>query len=581
MKAIPGIGRLWLEWWLIALVSTALALFLVADRAPAEFNNLIYDSLLRLMERQPAPGPLIVASDNRSMREIGPRPSSRDDQALGQAAAESNVVPVPLMRDVAGRQIRPVEGMSLAVISLLFLWILLIGFRLLRPRENLLLLAFLLAMLPIVAAILLWFGLWLPPAVAMIAIVLAYPLWSWRRLSAISTSMTGELEQFQAEPDLLPRRQYPPWKAKDAAERQSLLFHVAMERMRDMQRFASDRLLQLPDATLVTDREGKVLSMNVEAGRLMEALGATPADRENLQDLLALLHRADDRRADGEFSALPLETEERIAANDGEIISADGRYFDLRIVPQLAMDESLVGWVVRMVDITEARILQRQREQILELLSHDMRAPQASIIAMLDNAAPGQIAGDTARRIEAYARRTLTLADDFVQFMRAEAPNYIMEELILTDLLMDAADELWPQSSARKIAVDVHGPDELLIRGERSLLTRTFINLLGNAIKYSPEESRITCHLSRGTEEKTGLAICTIADKGIGIAPSHLEHLSERFHHAPSLADRRIDNVGLGLVFAHAVISRHGGTIRCESIVGKGSTFTIELPVAP
>src|SRR3546814_3238295 len=121
-----------------------------------------------------------------------------------------------------------------------------------------------------------------------------------------------------------------------------------------------------------------------------------------------------------------------------------------------------------------------------------MRSPQASILAVLDTAPPEKIAPEEANHIRHYAQRTLTLADGFVQLARAEMLDYVVEEVDLGDMLMDAVDDLWPQLAAKRISIETIGEDDrLIVRGERSLLTRALTNVIGNAIKFSDEDTQI------------------------------------------------------------------------------------------
>jgi len=764
MAERPGSGRLRFEWWLVALISSGLLALMVVDRTASRLDNLIYDSFLRLAEHAPAPDVMIVAIDNRSLREVGPWPWPRDrharliemlgqarptaigydvlfvepgpaaaDASLGRAMAVARPVFVPLLLEVPGRNgasfdaiepidpvrraaagighvnlsfdrdglvrriylvqgegrrqwpqlaelmrrqagrgsglpamepappssdgtlvarhpvmfayagppghfptvsaaavlrgevppeflhnrlilvgatadglgdqypvplgsrnsgvmsgveihanlldammtghlIRVISPAAVLAVSLLPLWALLLAFRRLRPRQNILLLVALLALIPIGSAALLRAGLWFPPAAVLLTLALVYPLWGWRRLEAVSGYMTDELERFRAEPDVLPGEPADS-DGGDLVARQAMLLHDAIGRMRDMRRFVFDRLRQLPDATLVADRGGHVLLANARAEELFESLGIPVGERGELGSLLGRLRYAGAHPA-GPHPVLPGAGAAEADAG-GEVVAEGGRSFDLRLAPQRSAEGVLVGWIVRVVDISEAKALQRQRERVLQLLTHDMRSPQASILAILDTAGPGGLDAAMARRIEGYAQRTLGLADDFVQLARAEALDYVFEEVALADLLIDAADDLWPQSSARGVVVEVDAPDEpLLVMGERSLLTRALINLIGNAIKYGGDGKSVRCSL----EARAGFVACLIRDQGPGIAPEQIAHLFEPFRRGAAGEGRRIDGVGLGLAFVQTVVTRHQGRIRCESAPGRGTCFTVELP---
>ena len=233
------------------------------------------------------------------------------------------------------------------------------------------------------------------------------------------------------------------------------------------------------------------------------------------------------------------------------------------------------GAVGRMRQLRAAvRAAGEQRERMLALLTHDMRSPQASILALLRSAAPGQAAPGLARQIAALAGRTLTLADNFVLLARAQAETYDLQEVSLSSLLVEAVDELWPQSSARGVAIETIGvEDELLVTGDRSLLTRALINLIDNAVKYSPDGGTVTCALAA----ESGMAVCTIADRGRGMTAEDLARIYQPFQRA---GDHGARGAGLGLALVRAVVERHGGRVDHASAPGEGTMVTLALPLA-
>jgi signal transduction histidine kinase len=208
-----------------------------------------------------------------------------------------------------------------------------------------------------------------------------------------------------------------------------------------------------------------------------------------------------------------------------------------------------------------------------------MRAPQASIIALLDHNDPGDWGPETAQRIKTYARRTLKLADDFVHLSRAQILQYELATLNIVDIAYDAIDALWPQARLRQISLDVTiEDDEILIRGEHSLLMRALINLLDNAVKFSTDSSVVRFAMSRTLREQREFVVCSVIDTGVGIPPEKMATLFSRFASARPNPTGGVGGVGLGLAFVKTVVTRHGGTIHCDSQEGKGTTFRIELP---
>src|SRR5690606_27346495 len=176
--------------------------------------------------------------------------------------------------------------------------------------------------------------------------------------------------------------------------------------------------------------------------------------------------------------------------------SVDRRHFDIQMAPRQDRDGARPGWIMRIRDDTEIWLARERREDMLRFLSHDMRAPQASILALLATADPDEISSELSQHISDQAHRTLGLAENFVQLARAETLTIRMELHDLAESLIEAVDTVWPQAQIHRIRIETEGEqDEWLIRGDRGLLTRALINLLDNAIKYSPEGSLIHCRL--------------------------------------------------------------------------------------
>lgn len=449
------------------------------------------------------------------------------------------------------------------------IFVLLIGFLFLSPRLNLLLGLVLIGLtFATSATMLLHFGIWLPLTARLIGLLLVYPLWAWRRLQAASIYMTRELKRLDAEPDALPGRELVRAKRRfphEMIEQQTQMLHNAIVRVRDLRRFFADSVQGLPDPTLILDQEGTVVLANRQAEALFAALLA--GDRmPTLAELLDFL-----------------SPEATVPAGDAdrEIKTQDGRIFVFRLVALLGAEGEQLGSIARLTDITTIRLATRQREEALELLTHDMRSPQASILALLEQ--KGEDDAVVKERIAGYARRTLELAENFVQFARAEARNFSEELLDLSSLLMDAIDDQWVLASKANIKIVSTGEEEEhLIKGDRSLLTRALVNVIGNALKYSEGGTKVTCALSIEPREPGGepMVLCKITDQGRGIPADQLDTLFERYQRLASAGRRDAGGAGLGLSFVRTVITRHGGHIEATSPPGEGATFWIWLPKA-
>jgi signal transduction histidine kinase len=145
---------------------------------------------------------------------------------------------------------------------------------------------------------------------------------------------------------------------------------------------------------------------------------------------------------------------------------------------------------------------------------------------------------------------------------------------------VEAIDEVWPQSVQRKIRIEqVGGDTPLMVLGDRGVLARALVNLLGNAVKYSPPGSTITVTLSEQASPSGPVVSAAIADQGPGLSREEAASAFRAFQRferpGQTLAG---GGVGLGLAFVQAAIARHGGEVSCRSEPGVGAEFTVRLP---
>ncbi|ALK30319.1 CHASE2 domain-containing protein [Burkholderia plantarii] len=498
---------------------------------------------------------------------------------------------------LTGRAISPVSRGWLFLASLPPLAALLAGILLLSPRRALLL-ALSVAVLSVAgsAALLSGARLWLTPAPAILGLIVAYPTWNWRRLEMTLAYLRAELERLAAEPHLLPEAPRASGARAefggDVLERQMNLMAQAAQRVQDMKRFVWDSLDSMPEPIFVTDVAGVVLIVNHAARHYCARLRVASPEGRPLQAALGELafvktvacpEREPDLRAAWPAALDPTRGESpALLASGLEVRDTDGLDHLLRYAPCTNAEGHAIGWIAGLVDVTALHAAERQREEALHLLSHDMRSPQASILALVRTErqrhdAPPPAQRELLDRIERHAQRALTLADEFVQLARAESQTYRIDTVNVADLLIDASDEVWPQAQAKRIRIDTApGEAPCWIGADRSLMTRALVNLLNNAIKYSPADTLIRCTLALA--EAPPRVTCTIRDQGYGIAPEHQRHLFERFRRFHGSERPEIAGAGLGMVFVKTVVTRHGGSIAVDSAPGVGTAISITLP---
>ena len=471
----------------------------------------------------------------------------------------------------------------------------LLSYFLLTPRLALLLTALLIVLTAAISYVLVGHGLWIAPSAALIGLTLAYPLWSWCRLEAAISYLGQEFMLLDREPHLLPESasrddNYP--QGQDVLEQRINAMRNAARRVRDLRQFISDNLDSLPDATLITDSGGHVLVVNQVAKDYFKGSQITHITGAFIPALLATIGPPPsfDTAANHAFNWQDLLDQQHLSLLTDGVPVQDQRGRDLLIksAPCHSARQILTGWIVSIIDITGIRAAERSRDETLRFLSHDMRAPQASILALLElQSAPASALPQPEffSRIEQASRKTLGLADNFVQLARAESETYRLEEVDFQDVVFDASDEMWTLANSKQISLVTDIADgEFLTRIDRSLMARALCNLISNAINYSPAGTCITCTLSsRKTDgDQTPAAIvCEIRDQGYGISPQNQAKLFQRFQRISIPEQTKTEGVGLGLVFVKTVIERHFGSITLNSTVGDGTTFTIILPGFP
>ncbi|MFC5476467.1 CHASE2 domain-containing protein [Paraherbaspirillum soli] len=475
-----------------------------------------------------------------------------------------------------------------ALFSMLPVLLALIAYLLWAPRISLLITAALMALTMVASYFLLTLGIWVAPTAALIALAIAPPLWSWIRLESAISYLGQEFVRLDQEPHLLPEpnTNRTAQGAGDLLEQRINAMQAAVRRVRDLRQFISDSLHSLPDATLVTTTDGRVLVANQFARDYFAAIGIGRVDGAMLPDLLAgmSLPPASKPAAGHTFSWSDLIDLQHASAfaNGVPVQDRQGRDLLIKSGPCHSARQALTGWIVSIVDITSIRAAERSRDQTLRFLSHDMRAPQASILALLElqtDPASALPQKEFFSRLEQAARKTLGLADNFVQLARAESAEYRLEEVDFQDVLHDAVDAMWTLAHNKKIAltteIDGH---EFLANVDRSLMARALCNLISNAINYSPAETRIRCSLRLEYAGLLPQLVCSIADQGFGIAAQDQDRLFQRFQRVSAPGQPYSDGTGLGLVFVKTVVERHFGEITLASTVGQGTTFSVTLP---
>lgn len=223
-----------------------------------------------------------------------------------------------------------------------------------------------------------------------------------------------------------------------------------------------------------------------------------------------------------------------------------------------------------------------EMKQFSAALAHELRTPLAALrgeteYALLHARSPDEYRrclGSQLEELDTLAR----LINQLLTLARAEAGEIPLarEPVDLGALGATVVEQLEPVAQAADVELACEASNEVVVNGDAGWLKRLLLNLIDNAIKFTPAHGRICVRVSRDN----AAARLDVRDTGVGIAPDALPHLFERFYRVDPARSRRTDGAGLGLALAKWIADRHGATIAVTSRPGEGSTFTVRLPLA-
>lgn len=563
--------------------------------APGTFPMVSYSDVLfgRIPESYFDNKYVLVGSWATGMGDRFPTPVSSD--------TVDNMSGVEILANVlqSARQnnwiVSPHRGVR-GLVSLLPVLLVLIAIRKLSPRRVLVATIVALILVLTGALLLLYFAnYWITPVAAMAGIALTYPIWSWRTQEMALSQMSREMNELN--------REYPLLRAEMALAEAPQKFHLslneritelrfALNRVRSLRQFISDSFNAIPDPAVVFDARHQLTLWTSSAQRYMASLGdqtltegldiqtflnAIIPDPVVCRELVAAIDYPERAlsglNADAYSGAAGIHYEEGFEVRDRA-----GNDLLLKSMPTFTSSHRRSGYILNLIDISALRQAERRRDETLRFISHDMRAPQNSILALIDlqkDPSRALPADELLQRVTQLSGRTIDLVEDFVQFTRAEKATIEFVPLNLSDLLQDAINEFWIVSHSRNITIESDiDPLIAFIKGDQSLLMRCFSNLLDNAFKYSLDNTSITCRLtSAGSFWEV-----SIRDEGRGMSATDVDQLFTPFTRVGSGGQDDPGGLGLGLVFVKTVVTRHHGDIRVQSAPGKGAEFIIRLP---
>lgn len=229
-------------------------------------------------------------------------------------------------------------------------------------------------------------------------------------------------------------------------------------------------------------------------------------------------------------------------------------------------------------DISELKEFEQIKKDFVANVSHELRTPLTAIKGFAETMAP-DMKGDNKKYLDIIKRHTerlINIVQDLLVISRHESGAEVLpgEKADLKQVIGNVAAIFEQKAGEKGLALVVAAPGEVAVKGDAFKLEQALINLVDNAIKYT-EKGSVTIALTK----KENRAVITVQDTGSGIPAEHLSRVFERFYVVDKSRSRKLGGTGLGLAIVKRIVELHSGTIRVESEEGRGTVFTIELPL--
>jgi PAS domain S-box-containing protein len=238
-----------------------------------------------------------------------------------------------------------------------------------------------------------------------------------------------------------------------------------------------------------------------------------------------------------------------------------------------------VYWEGFLDDITARKETEQLKSDFVAFVTHQLRTPLSGIRWMLELAQQSDLSPETASYLDdahASARRLIDLVNDLLDVARLEAGRIVTEAkpIDLAAITTELLDDVGPLAAAKRLAIERRSSTTRAVLGDPQLIRQALMNLLSNALKYTPEGGRVViCSSAEGDE-----VLWSVQDTGIGVPPAAQRRLFEKFYRADNAQVIDTEGTGLGLYLVRLIAERCGGSVGCESIENGGSTFTLRLP---
>lgn len=373
--------------------------------------------------------------------------------------------------------------------------------------------------------------------------------------------------------------------------RQSEKDHLALQNAERIQRTI---LNSAAYSMLSTDTTGVIQTVNAAAEKWLGYTDAELAgsnvtivhDAQELRSRGDQLTRAMGMPVPGDYQALVTKARYGVADEfECTYLRKDGTRFPvlLAVTALRSGANDLSGYLMIAADLSERQAIRKMMDEFVSIVSHELRTPLTSIkgaLGLLAGGVTGVLppkAAEMANIAQGNVERLSRLVNDILDLQRIESGRITMDKrpCNIADLVKESAESVHLVAEAEGVTI-LTSCCEASVQADRERIVQAFVNLLGNAIKFSPRGGRIEF----AAERTSGGVLFRVKDEGRGIPREKLETIFERFVQVDASDAREKGGTGLGLAICRTIIEQHAGRVWAESEPGRGSTFYVQLPVA-
>lgn len=340
---------------------------------------------------------------------------------------------------------------------------------------------------------------------------------------------------------------------------------------------------QLPLGVVITDDQGNVIKANKKSEQIlgMKIPIGFPLAQKTLIDTFQNEKRINPTRG---VIAQTLRNGKPISQRETFIIRKDGKKVLLRLNAAAIHNRhgKIIAAASIIQDITLEKENEKRKDDFVNIASHELKTPLTSMKLYLDllqsrydQRVQDRKTKELLTSVKYQTNRLQELVSDLLDVTRLQTGKltYNKEEFNLNQLALESIRQLQTTTNHQKIIMTKS--EEITVIADRFRIQQVLINLITNAIKYSPENSNISLQIKK----KGDMALVSVKDKGIGVAKDQKKKIFERLYQAATTDDKKFPGLGMGLYISKQIIKRHRGKIWVESQEQKGSTFYFTLPI--